>query len=146
MRELKNKIVRKNKLVILTSAYFFLSAPLALAQENIPTVGKHVGANMDAMSMIVSLLLVLGLIVICALFVKRFQPMIQMNSGLKVVSSLSLGAKERLVVVQVGEKQLLLGVTSQKISLLDNLELPIKTENSSESDINKSLLSLFKKK
>jgi flagellar protein FliO/FliZ len=139
MNALKNTI---NKMFF---SALLLFTPLILAEESTPVVGKHSGANMDAMSMIVSLLLVLGLIVVCALLVKRFQPMIQMNSGLKVVSSLSLGAKERIVVVQVGDKQLLLGVTSQQISLLENLESPLQKDASPSSDINSSLLSLFKK-
>ena len=38
-------------------------------------VGKHVTANMDALSMIISLLMVLAVIVISAMILKRFQQM-----------------------------------------------------------------------
>lgn len=44
------------------------------------------------------------------------------NDNLKILSSLSLGAKEKLLLVQVGEEQLLLGATGQKISFLHRLE------------------------
>jgi flagellar protein FliO/FliZ len=145
MLTIKKMNALKNKAEKMFFSALLLFTPLVFAEESTPVVGKHSGANMDAMSMIVSLLLVLGLIVVCALLVKRFQPMIQMNSALKVVSSLSLGAKERIVVVQVGDKQLLLGVTSQQISLLESLESPLQKETSPSSDINSSLRSLFKK-
>lgn len=90
-----------------------------------PEVGKHVMANADAGSMILSLLMVLALIFISALVLKRFN-FTQKNTGqLKVIASLSLGVKERLVVAQVGEQQLVLGVTSQQITLIKSLEKPI---------------------
>lgn len=90
-----------------------------------PEVGKHVMANTDAGSMILSLLMVLALIFISALVLKRFN-FTQQNTGqLKVVASLSLGVKERLIVAQVGEQQLVLGVTPQQITLIKSLEEPI---------------------
>jgi len=46
--------------------------------------------------------------------------------GLNVVSVLSLGQRERIVVVQAGEEQLLLGVTSPQITTLHVLETPLK--------------------
>lgn len=97
-----------------------------------PEVGKHVMATTDAGSMILSLLMVLALIFISALLLKRFN-FTQQNSGqMKVISSLSLGVKERLVVAQVGEQQLVLGVTSQQITLIKSLEEPI-TANQPEN-------------
>ena len=44
---------------------------------------------------------------------------------MKVVSSLPLGAKERLVVVQVGKEQLLLGVSQQQVALIKTLDEPL---------------------
>ena len=63
-------------------------------------VGKHVTANMDAMSMIMSLLMVLAVIVVSAMVLKRFQGAQHAINGLKIVTSLHLGSKEKLVVVQ----------------------------------------------
>ncbi|MBL4765506.1 MAG: flagellar biosynthetic protein FliO [Colwellia sp.] len=100
-----------------------VAEPLLVKQA--PEVGKHVMENTDAGSMILSLLMVLAVIVITALVLKRFN-VTQQNSGqLKVVASLSLGVKERLIVAQVGEQQLVLGVTPQQITLIKSLEEPI---------------------
>lgn len=111
-----------------------------------PQVGKHVMANMNASSMILSLLMVLVLIFICALIMKRFNLVQQGVSQLKMVASLSLGSKERVVVVQVGEKQFMLGVTSQQINLIETLPEPLLTKPQGSIDLPKSILSVLSTK
>jgi len=109
-------------------------------------VGKHVTANMDAMSMILSLLMVLAVIVISAMILKRFQGVRHTVNGLKIVTSLHLGSKEKLVVVQAGDKQLLLGVTTQQITLLETLDKPLVNSKENSVDFAQTLVKLLKKK
>ena len=109
-------------------------------------VGKHVTANMDAMSMILSLLMVLVVIVISAVILKRFQGVRHSINGLKIVTSLHLGAKEKLVVVQAGNKQLLLGVTAQQISLIETLDEPLIAAKENSVDFAQSIAKLLKQK
>jgi len=111
-----------------------------------PQVGKHVMTNMNAGSMILSLLMVLGLIIVCAFVLKRFNLTQQSVSQLKVVTSLRLSAKERVIVVQVGEQQLLLGVTGQKITLLDKLSEPLISQSSNYTPLPKNILSFLSPK
>ncbi|WP_232300025.1 flagellar biosynthetic protein FliO [Colwellia sp. MT41] len=111
--------------------------------NNSPEVGKHVMANMDSGRMILSLLMVLALIISCAFVLKRFNFSQQGISQLKLITSLSLGNKERLIVVQVGEQQLLLGVTAQKISLLDKLSEPLAQQSINTADLPKNILSFL---
>jgi len=92
-------------------------------------VGQHVMGNLNAGSMIVSLLFVLIAIFIVAWVLKKLQVGGSTINGLKVVTSLNLGSKERLVVVQVGKKQLLLGVTGQQINMLDTIAEPIEVKS-----------------
>lgn len=110
-----------------------------------PQVGKHVQANMDAGSMILSLLMVLALIIISALVLKRFNITQQGSSQLKVIASLSLGAKERVVVIQIGEQQLVLGVCPQQISLLQNLDIPIDIQAGKPLAVSTNILSFLQK-
>lgn len=117
----------------------------SLTVEQTPQVGKHVMANMDASSMILSLLMVLGLIVISALVLKRFNLTQQSSNQLKVIASLSLGAKERVVVVQIGEQQLVLGVCPQQISLLKNLDTPIEIQAGKPLALSGNVLSFLQK-
>ncbi len=114
-------------IVVFLSFLVSLNCLAQEVQEGAVQVGKHVTANTGSLSMVLSLLMVLVLIIICAWVLKKFQLVKQSDVGLKVVSSLHLGAKERVIVVQAGKKQLLLGVTSQQISVLDTLEEPLKT-------------------
>ena len=114
-------------------------------KEVVPEVGKHVGGNMKAMTMIVALLMVLLIIVACAFILKRLQPKGFEQKGLKIVSSIQLGSKERLVVVQIGDKQKLLGVTPHQITLLDTLESPLEISPPIVTELSHSIISLVKK-
>jgi len=114
------------------------------AQEKSPEVGSHVSGGVNAVSMILSLLMVLAVIVVSAYMLKRFNVIQNTTQGLKVVASLPLTAKEKLVVVQVGEKQLLLGVTSQQINLIESLEQPLVIQNDPAVEQNSSIWNFLK--
>lgn len=47
------------------------------------------------------------------------------SGGMQILGGLSMGVRERLVLVQVGEQQLLLGVTPTTITTLHVLEKPV---------------------
>jgi flagellar protein FliO/FliZ len=51
---------------------------------------------------------------------------------LKIVGALSLGQRERVVVVQAGSEQILLGVTATQINTLHILDKPLSTGDISE--------------
>ena len=119
---------------------------VTLTEDGPVEVGKHVAANMNSMSMIMSLLMVLAVIVISTMILKRFQGVRQTHHGLKIVTSLHLGAKEKLVVVQAGDKQLLLGVTAQQVTLLETLDEPLVNSKENSVDFNQSLAKIFKQK
>lgn len=129
-----------NKLFLI---FLVIFSSIATAAE--PEVGSKVGANMDAASMILSLLMVLGLIVVSAMVLKKFNLQQAGTKDLKVITSLHLSPKEKLVVVQVGEQQLLLGVTGQQINLLDRLEKPIEPATVLDKNLTQSLQKILKK-
>ena len=128
---------------LLIASYLLLFSLSTFAQEELVQVGKHVTANTDSATMILSLLMVVVLIIACAMLLKKFQITQQNVSALKIVTSLSLGTKERIVVVQVADKQLLLGVTAQQITILDNLEKPLDLKSNTPAELGKSFKSLL---
>lgn len=76
----------------------------------------------DAGATLIMLLVVLGVIIGLAALVRRLNMRLPGASGpVKILHSISLGPKERLVIVEVGEEKLLLGVTAQTIQLLQTL-------------------------
>jgi flagellar biosynthetic protein FliO len=135
--------------VISTWAKESINSTAAAVKDETSLVGSHVSTNMNAASMLLSLLMVLFVIVVSAFLLKRFNLVQTGNADLKVISSLALGNKEKVIVVQVGKKQLLLGVTAQQITLLESLDEPIKVSKTilpaSSSTIERSVFSLLKK-
>lgn len=55
-----------------------------------------------------------------------------MHEGLTCIASLSLGQRERVVVVQAGEQQLVLGVTASQVNTLHVLEHSLSTRTTEE--------------
>ena len=69
------------------------------------------------------LLIVLCLFFVCLWFMRKMGALpISAKQNMKVIAGLSLGMREKLVLVQVGDKQLVLGVTSNRIDNLLVLE------------------------
>lgn len=69
--------------------------------------------------------LVLGLIFALAWLVRRFgQSGFASQRRLKVVGGTLLGGRERVVIVELGERWLVLGVTPQQVNLLTELDRP----------------------
>ena len=51
------------------------------------------------------------------------------SNNLKIIAGLSVGQREKIVVVQVMDEQLLIGITQSNIQLLSKLEQPIPVSN-----------------
>ena len=96
----------------------FLFAMPLYAVENNATAGL--------LQWLFSSLLVLGIIIALAWGLKKSRLVPQMGRpDFKVLFTLPVGYKEKLMVVQAGEQQLLLGVTAQQISFLTEINPPI---------------------
>lgn len=68
------------------------------------------------------------------------------HSGLRIVGTLSLGQRERVVVVQAGEEQLVLGVTASQVNTLHVLSRPLATSGQEElSDFRQKLSAALKR-
>lgn len=74
---------------------------------------------------LLALLFVIALIVAAALLMRRFS-LLPMAAGgrLRVVSGVMVGAKERVVIVEVESTWLVVGVTGENVNLLHTLPRP----------------------
>lgn len=71
----------------------------------------------------VSLVLVLLVIFLSAWVLRRYSRFPGVADGhLRVIGAISVGQREKILLLQVGKEQLLVGVTSSKISRLHQLE------------------------
>lgn len=96
-----------------------LASPAFAAADGAISAGQVSG-------LLLSLLLVIGLIFLCAWLVKRISNMQHAsNKQLRVVASVNVGAKERAVLVQVGDEQILLGVAQGQVNTLKTLDQAI---------------------
>ena len=106
----------------------FLSLLLAL-----PAVAAEPAASMSSSGMgtqmtklLFGLLLVVGLIFVLAWLLRRVQQINpRSNQAIKLISSHALGPRDRLVLVQVGREQVLLGLSAGRITPLHVLEEPV---------------------
>lgn len=93
------------------------------------------------------LVFIIVLIFVVAWFVKRFSVFHPVASEqLKVVAGIHLGQREKILLVQVGEEQILVGLTATDIRTLHKLDVPLKVqENKSmaNSDFAKKLAALI---
>ena len=83
-------------------------------------------------NLLLSLVLIVGLIVGCIWLIKRLS---NISAGgdrqLSVVCSLSLGARERVVLIQIGQQQVLVGVSPGRINTLQTFDEPVIATDSS---------------
>ncbi|WNW14243.1 flagellar biosynthetic protein FliO [Pseudomonas sp. DTU_2021_1001937_2_SI_NGA_ILE_001] len=111
---------------------------LALAAEPAtqaaaPQVGSALPGGMGGqlLQLLLGLLLVVGLIFALAWVVRRVQSMAPGNAQvIEMIGSRAIGPRDRLVLVQVGKEQILLGITPGRITplhvLKDNVEVPVR--------------------
>lgn len=84
-------------------------------------------AEMNIATTLAALVLVVVVILGLAWLLKRMKlPGIQGgDSTMKIIRQLPVGQRERIVLLQVGDEQMLVGITPQNISLISKLEHPL---------------------
>ena len=99
------------------------TAPQAAASQ-VANTGMSMGGQQ--FQLLLGLLLVIALIFVLAWVMRRVQR-VGPNSGqvIELISSRALGPRDRLMLVQVGQEQILLGITPGRITPLHVLKEPV---------------------
>jgi flagellar protein FliO/FliZ len=109
-------------------ATFLRSIQAASVVLSAPAYAQATGDGPSVLPLLLTLAFVIALIPIAVWFLKRLgQVTPGASAGLRVVAQLPLGQRERLVVVEAGERWLVLGVTASSINRVGSLpkgELP----------------------
>jgi flagellar protein FliO/FliZ len=84
-------------------------------------------AAANLFQLLFGLIVVLIAIGVTALLLRRLGRLPQGPGALRVIAGLSLGARERAVLIQVGDKQILLGVAPGRVQALHVLERPVES-------------------
>ena len=90
---------------------FFFSIP-SFAQDSPP---ESIGSASTWVSVFMSLLLVIGVIFMLGYIMRRFNVTHTGSGQMQVVASIMAGTRERIVVIQVGEEQHLVGITEKTL-------------------------------
>lgn len=102
-----------------------------MATETAPALSSPPSMGGQLMSLVFGLVLVIGLIFVLAWLAKRVQKISPNNTQLiKLVASQTLGPRERLVLVQVGDEQVLVGITAGRITPVHVMQKPVTVEQS----------------
>lgn len=102
-------------------------------------------ANLPGLSqLVISLALVVGLVIVLAFLYKKMQLKLPGSKHFKIVSTLSLGPREKLLVIEIQGKQRVIGVTAHSVNFLFDLENPLPEEKLA-LDFHTQLQSFLKK-
>jgi flagellar protein FliO/FliZ len=103
------------------------------------------GAGLPGLGQIViSLALVVAAIVVLAVLYKKLQLKLPGSKHFKLVATLPVGQKERILVIEIQGKQRVIGVTPHSVNFLFDLENPLPEEKLA-SDFHTQLQSFLKK-
>jgi len=116
-----------NFLWLLLGAILYSSTSLAEPSS----IGESVARPSEYFGQIMlSLILVLLIIFLAAWLLRRYGRFPGVADGnLKVIGALSVGQRERILLLQVGKEQIVVGVTSSKITTLHQLEEPVQVKD-----------------
>lgn len=131
----------------------FVSLPLIAAEfsSNIESEASSNsilgnGLQIDyVIQVLLSLLVVVGVIVLLSYLLKRFNFQLKTESnGIRILSIVPLGGKDRLLLVGVGEEQLLIGSSPGSVQKLHTLEKPIDLASGNQPVVDgKSFMSIM---
>jgi len=120
----------------------------AISSSSFASVTK-VDNTPDILRMMMSLVIVLGVIFALAFVVKKLKITPSSQKHIRTVANLSVGQKERVVVVEVNDEQFMIGVTAHSVNLLHKLDRPINVGKGDELDSKSptplTIQALFKK-
>lgn len=111
-----------------------------VAKETVKTPTNLPGLS----QLVISLALVVGLVIVLAFLYKKMQLKLPGSKHFKIVSTLSLGPREKLLVIEIQGKQRVIGVTAHSVNFLFDLETPLPEEKLA-LDFHTQLQSFLKK-
>ncbi len=123
-----------NKLLgVVLALPFSVMAAEPVAAVAAPAVGSSVAGQLT--QLVLGLLLVLGLIFFLAWLLRRVQQVGPAGKGqvIELIGSRALGPRDRLVLVQVGNEQVLLGLTPGTITALHVLKEPVQVPSTEQA-------------
>ena len=127
-------------LISSVTVFLYSFSPVFAALDNETKTAVKTVSYQHVFNWSLGLIIVLLIFFACVWFMRKMGALpISTKQSMRVVGGISLGMREKLILVQVGEKQLVLGVTPGRINKLLLLEgdeqlLKPSSEKSTEGD------------
>ncbi|GHB62351.1 hypothetical protein GCM10008107_09280 [Psychrosphaera saromensis] len=146
MNVLKNYASHLKRYLFVASLGLTTNDAFCFSEKQTEVIDTGTGLNTQTgslVSMLMALLFVLFVIFVIAWFAKKFNLTPASSEHFKLVSSMSLGGRERIVIIDVQGEQHAIGVTNQSVNHLFKLDNKIEkptqalTDNSLVNKINK---------
>lgn len=144
-----NEVPAANQAQTQTPSSTTQPAPVTPFYQNANNSAPKVGSGSHLLTVTLGLMAIVGLIFALSWFVKRFtQGGFSGNAHIKILSAMPLGTRERLVLVETGGQQLLIGVTANNINTLHVLTSPIVVADKTDmaSEFSKKLMAIMQQK
>ncbi len=110
------------------------------AATNAPTDGLDLGSPMAMLPVFGNLLLIIAVILAGAWLLKKLvKPGMHGSSAIEIVAAQNIGNRERILVVNVGEKQLVVGSTPTSVTTLYVPESPLLRSSENNGSFAKKL-------
>ncbi len=127
------KLLTNSVVVFLCS----FSSAFAIVENDSKQVVKTVSYE-HVLNWSLGLIIVLLIFFVCVWFMRKMGALpLNSKQSMRVIGGVSVGMREKLIVVQVGEKQLVLGVTPgriDKLLMLEGNEQLFKAQSGSEDE------------
>lgn len=127
----------------LKSWAWIASSPLVCLSFSAQSEPQSLSNSSSVVSIFLSLLLVIAVVFMLAFLMRRFNVTQSGSSQLKIVASMMAGTRERVIVIDVGGEQHLLGITAHNINHLATLSTPLPDTKSTDGENFKDKLALF---
>lgn|SRR5262249_16200249 len=133
-----NVIERLSRLRVKASAsslLFFLTVPPAVSASGPAPVDNSLPAT-ALLQVLVALGIVLAAIAAFAWFLRRLSPGVVGSRGwVRIVGGAMVGPKERVVLIEIGDTWLLLGVAASNVSVLHTLPKPAQSAEAANEGV-----------
>ncbi|MDI3322880.1 flagellar biosynthetic protein FliO [Pontibacterium granulatum] len=87
------------------------------------------------LQLVLVLFFIIALILALAWFARRTMGAAQGGQHMRVVAGLPLGAREKVVLVEVGKEQMLLGVAPGRVNLITRFDEPVVDSSSQPNNV-----------
>jgi flagellar protein FliO/FliZ len=124
---------RSYRRFICSITVFFIVQIAAVGSFSAVAAPTQQTESLSFLPVLASLLVVLAVVIGLALVLRKMNVGFANSRAIQIISAMSLGTKERIVVVEIGGKQHVLGVTAHQINHLFELDEQIETTSASSS-------------